>query len=293
MWFKQVQLYQLNGLEGYSPLGLEEKLAKLTFHESLSFMTHTAGWIPPVDEAGAPLVQALKHYWMICLQVEEKILPPVVIRQELDKAIKKIEIAENRRVGAKEKQSMKDEVVTTLLPRAFSKLTKIYAYIDSKTMRLVLGTCSPKKIEHFLAAFKKAMGDIIQPITTKKLTTIMTAWLQEQNYSTSFSVEKACVLQDANYQPRVIRCREQNLFAPSIQSLVKEGCEVRQLALNWHDHLDFVLLDNFSLQSIRFKEKLEGYEEVEAETALQQFHADFLIMTETFSGLFDELIALV
>lgn len=292
MWFKQVQLYQLSGLEGYSPLGLEEKLEKLTFHESLSFMTHTAGWVPPVDEAGAPLVQALQQYWMICLQVEEKLLPSAVIRQELDKAIKKIEIAEHRRVSAKEKQAMKDEVITTLLPRAFSKMTKIYAYIDSKNMRLVLGTCSPKKAEHFLTTFKKTMGDIIQPITTKKLTTIMTSWLQEQNYSQAFSVEKACVLQDAHYEQRIIRCREQNLFAPNIQSFLKEGCEVKQLALTWNDHLNFVLLDNCSLQGIRFQEKLEGYEEMEAETALQQFHADFLIMTKTFSDLFDELIGL-
>ena len=63
----------------------------------------------------------------------------------------------------------------------------------------------------------------------------------------------------------------------------------KQLALTWNDHLNFVLLDNCSLQGIRFQEKLEGYEEMEAETALQQFHADFLIMTKTFGDLFDEL----
>ena len=294
MWFKQVQLFQISGLEGYSPRGLEEKLEKLIFQESLSFMTYGSGWVSPVDEEGASLVQALKHYWMICLQIEEKLLPPAVIRQELDKKIKQVELQENRKVGAKEKYAMKDEIITTLLPRAFSKLTKVYAYIDTKNNWLVLGTSNAKKTEQFMTVFKKTVGDYLQPFPVKKLSGIMTSWLQHQNYSTSFSVEKACVLQDANYQPRVIRCREQDLFAPSIQSLIKEGCEVKQLSLNWHDHVDFVLLDDLSLQSIRFKEKIIGEaEEMEAESALQQFHADFLIMTETLSGLFSDLIGLL
>jgi recombination associated protein RdgC len=294
MWFKQVQLFQVSGLEGYSPKGLEEKLEKFCFQESLSFMTYGSGWVSPVDEEGSSLVQALKHYWMICLQIEEKILPPAVVRQELAQKVKKIEAAENRKVGAKEKQALKDEVIATLLPRAFSKVTKVYAYLDTQHHWLVLGTSNTKKTEQFMTVFKKTVGDFLQPFPDKKLTSVMTSWLQHQNYSSSFSVEKACVLQDANYQPRVIRCREQDLFAPSIQSLLKEGCEVKQLALNWHDHVDFVLLGDFSIQSIRFKEKLIGeVDEMEAETALQQFHADFLIMTETLNGLFEDLVNLI
>lgn len=58
----------------------------------------------------------------------------------------------------------------------------------------------------------------------------MTSWLKHQNYSSSFSIEKSCVLQDANHESRVIRCKEQDLFA-SIQTLIKDGCEIKQLAL--------------------------------------------------------------
>lgn len=290
MWFKQAQLFQLTDAFRYTPITLVEKLNELAFEECLPSMPYGAGWVSPIDEDGAPLIQSMNGYMMVCLQIEEKILPPIVVRQELVKKIKKIEESENRKVGQKEKYALQDEIRSTLLPRAFSKLTKVYAYIDTKNHWLILGTANTKKTEQFLSAFKKTFGDNIDTFQIKKLSAIMTSWLKHQNHSSSFSIEKSCVLQDANHESRVIRCKEQDLFASSIQSLIKDGCEIKQLALNWQDRIDFVLLDTLSLQSIKFKDEIiEQVKEMEAGTKQQQFNADFLIMTETFNGLFKDL----
>lgn len=170
-------------------------------------------------------------------------------------------------------------------------LTKVYAYIDTKNHWLILGIANAKKTEQFISAFKKTFGDNIDSFRIKKLSAIMTSWLKHQNYSSSFSVEKSCMLQDTNHQSRVIRCKDQDLFASSIQSLIKDGCEIKQLALNWQDHIDFVLLEDLSIQSIRFKDEIiEQVKEMEAGTKQQQFNADFLIMTETFGGLVKDLL---
>ena len=294
MWFKQAQLFQLTDAFRYTPITLVEKLDELAFEDCLPFMPYGAGWVSPVDEEGAPLVQAMNGYMMICLQIEEKILPPIVIRQELVKKIKHIEASENRKVSPKEKYTLKDEITATLLPRAFSKLTKVYAYIDTKNHWLILGTANAKKTEQFMSTFKKTFGDNIDSFQIKKLSAIMTSWLKHQNYSSSFSIEKSCVLQDANHESRVIRCKEQDLFASSIQSLIKDGCEIKQLALNWQDRIDFVLLDDLSMQSIRFQDEIiEQVKEMEAGTKQQQFNADFLIMTETLEGLFKDLMKIL
>ena len=291
MWFKQAQLFQLAGSIRLSPIDLCKKLEELEFQDCLPSMPFGSGWVSPVDEEGAPLVQSMNGYMMICLQIEEKILPSIVVRQELAKKIKEIEASENRKVGQKERYALKDEITATLLPRAFSKLTKVYAYIDTKNHWLVLGTANPKKTEQFMSAFKKTFGDNIDSFQIKKLSAIMTSWLKHQNYSSSFSIEKSCVLQDANHQSRVIRCKDQDLFASSIQSLIKDGCEIKQLALNWQDRIDFVLIDDLSLQSIRFKDELiEQVKEMEAGTKQQQFNADFLIMTETLDSLLKDLL---
>lgn len=119
----------------------------------------------------------------------------------------------------------------------------------------------------------------------------MTHWLKTQDYPKLFSIEKSCVLQDANQEARVIRCQQQDLFASSIQSLIKDGCEVKQLALCWYDRVNFVLADDFSLRSIKFQEEiLEQIGEIDTETQQQQLDADFFITTETFSGLLKDLL---
>src|SRR5262245_12020408 len=103
MWFKQAQLFQLTGSFHYSSSkALSDKLEELAFRECLPSMPYGAGWISPVDDEDAPLVQTINGYIMICLQIEEKILPPIVIRQELSKKIKQIEATEDRKVGQKE-----------------------------------------------------------------------------------------------------------------------------------------------------------------------------------------------
>jgi recombination associated protein RdgC len=291
MWFKQAQIFQLTDSIRYSPNELAEKLEELAFQDCLPSMPYGAGWVSPVDEEDAPLVQAMNGYMMICLQIEEKILPPIVVRQELAKKIKQIEISENRKVSPKEKYALKDEVTAMLMPRAFSKLTKVYAYFDIKNRWLFLGTANAKKTEQFMLAFKKSFGNNIAAFQIKKLSNLMTSWLKHQNHSSSFSIEKSCVLQDANLESRVIRCKEQDLFASSIQLLIKDGCEIKQLALNWQDRIDFVLLDNLSIQGIRFKDEIIAQaKEMEAGTKQQQFNVDFLIMTETLDGLLKDLL---
>ena len=290
MWFKQIQPFQLSDSFKYSKNTLEEKLELLTFASCLPSMPYSAGWISPIDENG-PLVRSINNYTMLCLQIEEKILPATVVNQELSEVIKQIETSENRKLRPKEKYALKDEIIITLLPRAFSRLTKIYAYIDSKNHRLILGTANPKKSEQFFNIFKKLFSEEIKSIEIKKLSSIMTNWLKNKNYPSSFSIEKACVLQDPSQENRIIRCKHQDLFATGIQSLIKDGCEAIQLALTWQDQVTFVLANDFSLNSIQFQDEiLEQVKEMEPGSEQQQFDADFLIMTEVLSSLINDLL---
>jgi recombination associated protein RdgC len=293
MWFKQVKLYQLTESFRLPVEQLIEKLEPLAFTSCLPSMPSSVGWISPVDEEGAPLVRAINGCIMLCLQFEEKILPAAVIRQELSDRIKQIETSEGRKVYQKQKLSLKDEIIITLLPRAFSKLTRMYAYIDTRNQWLVVGSTNEKKVEQFISLFKKSVTENVNTFELQKLSPAITHWLKNQNYPTSFSIEKACVLQDPDQQNRVVRCQQQDLFANSIQAVLKDGYLVKQLAVCWQDYVNFVLVDNFSLQSIRFEDQVIAQaNDIEAETKQQQFDADFLIMSETLSALLKELLQL-
>jgi recombination associated protein RdgC len=293
MWFKQIQIFQLTDKISYQPEKIAQQLEPLAFTSCLPSMHSSIGWSAPLDVDNAPLVHAMNGYMMICMQSEEKILPATVIRQELNEKVKLIEVTDDRKVRSKEKLSLKDEIITTLLPRAFTKLSRLYAYIDTKNNWLVLGTTNAKKTEEFISLFKKTISENIKLFEINKVSPIMTHWLKNQSYPREFSVEKACMLQDPQQQNRIIRCQHQDLFAPSIQSLVKDGCEVKQLAMCWQDRVNFVLAEDFTLRGIQYQEDvLLAAKEIDSETAQQQFDADFFIMTETLAALYGDLLKL-
>lgn len=290
MWFKQIQLFQLKPTT-YNIETLTKQIEELSFIPCFPSTPSSIGWVSPIDEDNAPIIRSMNGYIMLCMQVEEKILPATVIRQELDAKVKRMETLDSRKIRSKEKQSLKDEVIATLLPRAFSKLTKIYGYIDTKNHWLVLNTVSTKMAEQFISLFKKSIAEEIQPYDIQVFTDTLTSWVKTQQYPTEFAIENACILQDPAHETRMIRCSHQDLFAQPIQALLNDGCEVIQLALSWQDRINFVLNKLFIIRSISFQDEIhEQVKEMEPETKLQRFDADFYIMTELFHLMLNELI---
>lgn len=296
MWFKQIQLFQLAESTDLSIDHLLEELKVFAFRPCLASMPTSTGWISPIDndDENSPLARCINGYTMLCLQIEEKILPASVVRHELAKKINKIEKAEDRKVRHSEKLTLKDELIVTLLPRAFSKFIKLYAYIDHKHRRIIFSAANAKRVEQFISFFNKTLSDNVCTLSVNNISSLMTHWLKNQDYPKSFSIEKACVLQDPAQQTRVIRCQQQNLFSISVQSFLKEGCEVQQLAVNWQDRVTFILSQDFSLKSIKFQEEiLFQAQEMEPETKEQQFDADFLIMSDIISLMLADLSSLL
>lgn len=290
MLFKAVRIYELTSSINSSPSTFAEKLQALEYRPCLPSMPSSMGWVPPLDEEGAPLARGLNGCIMMCLKIEEKILPASVVGDALKEKIKKIETNEARRVRAKEKLMHKEEMVITLLPRAFSKYSLIYGYVDTQNGWLIINSTSPKKLELFLSMFKKSVGDVVEEIEFNKPSATTTQWLKTNDYPQAFAIEKTCTMQDPNQQNRVIRCQQQDLFAPSIQSLLKDGCEVIQLGLTWHDRLNFILTEDFAIRTIRLAEDDLAEINDEIETKGQKFDADFIMMMEMFRGLFTDLL---
>lgn len=294
MWFKQAQIFKLGDTSEYAGEKLTEKLEQLLFSPCLPSMPDSVGWVSPIDEEGAPLTRTVNGYHMICLKMEERILPAAVIRKEVEEVVRQIEASESRKLKQKEKHNLKDEVILTLMPRAFTKVAKVYAYIDTKNQWLILGTGNGKMTDKFLSVFKKSVTDDVRPLEVQNLSSTMTNWIKHKNYPSIISVEKACLLQDPGQENRTIRCQHQDLFVNGIQSLIKDGCAVIQLALSWHDRVNFVLVNDFSFRSIQYQDDIkEQAKELEPESKQQQLDADFLIMSETLSSLIKEMVDIV
>lgn len=294
MWFKQAQIYSLQTAIPFDPSQLADRLAPWVFTPCLPSFPASQGWVSPIEEEDAPLVHAMNGRLMICLQFEEKLLPAVVVNQTLKKQIQVLESQHGRKLPHKDRLNLKDEIVHTLLPRAFTKLSRVYAYIDTKNQHLILDTISVPRIEKFLEWLKKSFSSFAVQPAISKFSSELTRWLSHQDYPQEFSIEKACVLSDPREQRRVIRCQQQDLSAQSIQLILKEGCQVNQLAMTWNDQVQFTLTDEGALRSIKYPDEIVAQaKEMEPETKRQQFEADFLIMGETLSGLISALLAMV
>ena len=294
MWFKQARVFSLQTAIPYDANQLADQLTPGIFTPCLPSFVASQGWVSPLEEPDAPLVHALNGRLMICLQFEEKLLPAVVINQTLKQQINALKSQRGQKISTKERQNLKNEIMHTLLPRAFTKLSRIYAYIDTKHQWLILNTLSQSKTEKFLECFKKSLASLhLKPAITQ-FASELTRWLSDHDYPNTLSIEKDCVLVDSRQQQRVIRCKQQDLSAEPIQLILNDGCQVNQLALTWNDQVQFTLTNEGALRSIKYPDEIVAQaKEMEPETKRQQFEADFLIMAETLSSLINTLLVVV
>lgn len=290
MWFKHIQIFRLTSLINSASDSFAEKLSPYAFTPCLPSFSTSLGWVSPLDDQHEPLARGINACIMFCLQIEDKILPVSVVNKHLKEKVSQIEMIENRKLPQKEKYSLKDEIVQTLLPRAFSKFELIHAYIDTSNGWLVINSVSPRRIEIFINYFKKTFGDVIKPFDFVDTSTILTHWLEDKGYPQAFSIERSCLLQDSNQVNRIIRCQQQDLFSSNIISFIKEGCEVKQLALCWQDRINFVINEKLMLRNIYLTNDDTVNLKDEMETKQQKFDADFVMMTMMYRDMLMDLL---
>lgn len=291
MWFKQLQVFQILSTMPTENV-LEEYLEKLEFEPCRANTPITSGWISPLEEDDDYFVHAYRNYLLFCLQIEEKIVPAYVIRQQLKERVKELELTQGRKISPKERYTIKEEIYRALLPQAFSRITKIYAYFDLNNKRLILNTTNAKKTEMFISMLQKTIDNIaITSLLLKNLHTVMTKWIQRDNLPKAFGIEDACVLKEPAIASKVIRFKGQDLFAKGIQLFLADSYKVDQISINWQDRATFVLKENFHINTIKYIEKVaaevtDGADETEEE----KFIADFIIMTDLFNSLLNDLL---
>jgi recombination associated protein RdgC len=291
MWFKNLILLRLNDKSFKQPEELDQNLQAHTFRPCSGTEPRSQGWVAPIGEEGAPLVHAANGFMMLCLKTEEKIVPGSVIKEQLDAKVADMERKENRKVRKKEKDSFKDEIVHTLLSRAFTRAHYTYAYVDPTEGWLVVNTSSKKKADDFTEFLRKSVGSLkIEVPKLQAVAALLTDWVKTGEYPKEYVIEDACVLQDTK-ETGSIRCQRQNLMSKEITSLLDSGREVVQLALSWRDQLAFVIKEDFSLKSLRFLDTIQDQaHDLAAESQAERFDADFSVMTLTLRGFIADLM---
>lgn len=113
-------------------------LADHTFEPCGPTVPHRIGFMQAFKPDGYySVLHDVGFGYFMRLRDQRRILPSYVVAEELQKQIDQREAAEGRKLGKKEKARLKDEVVFSLMPRAFTK-TRDYLMLALPEQQLLI-----------------------------------------------------------------------------------------------------------------------------------------------------------
>jgi recombination associated protein RdgC len=252
------------------------------------------GWVPPIGEQGEEYVHACNGYLMICGQRQERVLPAAVVNEALAEKVRELQQGEGRPVGRKERMDIKEELVFELLPRAFTRSQRQFAYIAPQQGLLVIDAASANKADALQSFLRETLGSLpVIPLIAKNLPQhVMTAALKGEQSLEGFELGHECELRSKLDENAVIRCKYQDLAADEIGNHIDAGMFVTKLGLQWREGIECLVDDKLAVKRLKFADRIvEKSEETHADTAAEQFDADFAVMSLELSSFIDELLA--
>ncbi|MBT8116488.1 MAG: recombination-associated protein RdgC [Gammaproteobacteria bacterium] len=296
MWFRNLQVYRLDDRVISDPEVLAARLQEDAFRSCGRMDMVTTGWAPPLGRHGEQLVHAANGYLMICLRREEKLIPAGVVRQLLDDRVADIEAAEAREVYRREKMRLKEEIIVDLLPRALTRISNRFAYIDTRNAMLVVDSASAGKAELLVSQLRNTLGRLpATPLhSDKSLSACMTRWLDGAQLPDGFGLGEDCELKHPEPDGGMISCRHQDLRAAEVRNHIRGGKRAVRLAMHWRERLAFVLHEDLSIKRLRFEDIVrEPEQSTGADDPASRFDLDFSIMVLELAVFLPQLLEAV
>ena len=286
MYFKNAQTYRLSIEWPITTQALTEQMEKRAFQPCGSQEPESRGWVPPCE--GGELVHAIGDNWMLCMQTEAKLLPTAVVHQEADK--RAIEIAEQQgfKPGRKQMKELREQVARDLLPHAFTRIRKTYAWINVGAGWLVVDAASERKAEDVLELLRHSLDTF--PIsllrTERSPTSAMADWLAAGEAPGLLTLDQDFALQSISEDKARATFTGYDLEAAHVAEHLEAGRLPIKLAMTFDDRISFVLTDRGALKRIDFLDVIrEQAKASEFDDAEALFNAELALMAGEFERL--------
>ena len=292
MWFRNLLFYRFSQDVPFDEAALLAALEQRPARPCASQETHTLGWTTPFGRHSENLLQVAEGYWLVALRKEERILPGSVIKEALAEKVEEIEARDARKVYKKERDTLKDEIVMSLLPRAFTRTQTTLACIAPAEGWIAVDSSSNKRAEDLLNLLRESTGSLpVRPLNVKMApAACMTEWVKQGAAPEGLVIGDECELRDTHEDGGVIRCKRQDLASDEIQQHLAVGKQVSQLALTWQEKVSLTLDDKIAVKRLRFEELLRDEADDQAgDDMASQLDASFIIMARTLSELLPAL----
>jgi len=292
MWFRNLTLFRFSENTAKSLKSLEAKLDKHRLRPPGPIELATSGFISPRGRDEETLTHRVGDYVLVHVANEARLLPNSVVFDELSARLKKITAKEHREIGAKERKRLKAEILTDLLPRAFTKMSRTACYMSLKTGWLAMDSASRKSAEACLTQLREALGSFpaVPMAAEESPRALMTDWLIRGKLPAGLVLGDECELRDPAETGATVRCRRQDLETDEVREHLKSGKQVFQLGLVYEDRIGFVLGEDLTVRKLRFLDQVQDeLGETDRDSSAAELDAVFSLMTLELEQLLQKL----
>jgi recombination associated protein RdgC len=273
---------------------LSEFVSTLKFTPLMSTEFSHFGFVSPI-KGGLNLVHEANGNLLVCARKEEKLLPAPYVKELLEERIQELELTQPFSATKAQRAEIKDDIELELLPRAFTRKTDTYAYINAKNNTIVINTSSRGKAEDVLSLLRKAIGTL--PVKGVELKTdaseVMTSWVinlfktpfkWHLSNNFSFGLEAHFIGLGDDSATAVVRNQEMN--SAEVEVHLEAAQYITKLALNHEESMSFMLHDDLSIKRIKF----EGiFEEENYDDDAAKFDGEFILMAGELNNMITDL----
>ena len=183
-----------------------------------------------------------------------------------------------------------------MLPKAFTKDSLHYAYINLKLGLMVVDAASDSMADTVTSFLRETLGSL--PCTLFQShcqpTAVLTSWVKDaKNIHAGWELHPDLELTQIDNKSIKIRLRNVELDSESIAAHLEQDCEVTQISFSWKERLSAIINSKSQIKRIKFSDLVtEQAMNDGGDDRAAQFDASFMLMAADINQLIVEMVAL-
>ena len=255
MWFKNLIIYQFETLPDLQHEALSAALESGRFTHCGPQDVTSIGWTSPLGNPSDELIHSGSNFCLLSARLEQRLLPATVVREALNEKVLQIEAAEQRKVSRKQKSEIRDELIFSMTPKAFTRSTRITGMILPNENLLIVDSASRPRAEDWITLLRESLGSLeVTPLEfNQSVSALLTGWLNGQtSLPSTLQLGDECLLQSPDDVKSKVRLQGQDLGENEIRAHLDAGKYVTRLQLHWQESLSFVFTEAAELKRLVF-----------------------------------------